>query len=58
MQQAVAIVTDRGGILSHAAIISRELGKPCIVGTKSATQKLKNGQEVIIDANRGIIFPA
>ncbi len=55
MQQAVAIVTDRGGILAHAAIVARELGKPCIVGTKHATSQLKDGQLVEVDAVQGII---
>lgn len=55
MQQAVAIVTDRGGILAHAAIVARELGKPCIVGTKHATTQLKDGQFVEVDAVQGVI---
>lgn len=55
MQKAVAIVTDQGGILSHAAIVARELGKPCIVGTNNATKLLKNGQIVNVDANLGIV---
>ncbi|MBI5906508.1 hypothetical protein HY857_00445 [Candidatus Saccharibacteria bacterium] len=55
MQKAVAIVTDQGGILSHAAIVARELKKPCIVGTKNATKVLKNGQVVSVDANSGIV---
>ncbi|HLC32320.1 MAG TPA: PEP-utilizing enzyme [Candidatus Nanoarchaeia archaeon] len=50
MQQAAAIVTDQGGILSHAAIVARELGKPCIVGTKNATTVLKDGDLVEVDA--------
>lgn len=56
MQKAVAIVTDQGGILSHAAIVARELKKPCIVGTGNATQVLKNGQKVSVDANQGIVI--
>lgn len=56
MQKAVAIVTDQGGILSHAAIVARELKKPCIVGTGNATKVLKNGQKVSIDANQGIVI--
>ena len=50
MIRAGAIVTDEGGILSHAAIVSRELGVPCIVGTGKATSVLKNGIIVEIDA--------
>jgi phosphoenolpyruvate synthase/pyruvate phosphate dikinase len=50
-----AIVTDEGGLLCHAAIISREIGKPCVVGTKIATQVLKTGDWVKVDAYQGII---
>lgn len=56
MQQAVAVVTDQGGILSHAAIIARELGKPCIVGTMDATSKLKSGQKVKVDGTSGSVI--
>ncbi len=55
MQKAAAIVTDQGGILSHAAIVARELKKPCIVGTGNATKKLKNNQLVSVDADKGIV---
>jgi len=55
MQKAAAIVTDQGGILSHAAIVARELKKPCIVGTGNATKVLKNGQIVSVDANKGVV---
>jgi len=55
MKRAIAIVTDEGGLLSHAAIVSREIGKPCIVGTKIATKVLKDGDLVEIDADKGII---
>ncbi|PLX28749.1 hypothetical protein C0581_01140 [Candidatus Parcubacteria bacterium] len=55
MKQAAAIITDRGGILSHAAIVSREMNKPCIVGTENATGVLKDGQEVKMDAETGTI---
>ncbi len=48
-----AIVTDEGGITCHAAIISRELNIPCIVGTKHATKIFKDGDEIIVDANLG-----
>jgi len=50
MKKAVAIVTDEGGITCHAAIISRELHKPCIIGAKNATQVLKDGDMVEVDA--------
>jgi len=49
MKIASAIVTDKGGRTCHAAIVSRELGIPCIVGTKKATEVLKSGQEVTVD---------
>ena len=50
-----AIVTDEGGILSHAATVSREMKKPCIIGTKIATKILKTGYLVEVNANKGII---
>lgn len=55
MKKAAAIVTDIGGITSHAAIVSRELGVPCVIGTKFATQLLKDGDIVHVDANHGIV---
>ena len=55
MQKAAAIVTDQGGILSHAAIVARELKVPCIVATGNATKRLKNGQLVSIDADNGLV---
>lgn len=55
MQKAAAIVTNQGGILSHAAIVARELKKPCIVGTGNATKELKNGQIVLVDADEGVV---
>ena len=55
MQRAVAIVTDEGGITSHAAIVSRELGLPCIVGTEHATKALKDGDFVEVDATSGFV---
>jgi len=54
-KKAAAIITDQGGLLSHAAIISRELRVPCIVGTKNATKLIKSGDRVLVDANNGII---
>lgn len=53
MRKAVAIVTDEGGITSHAAIVSREFGIPCIVGCKNATKLLKDGDLVEVDAIEG-----
>ena len=55
MQKASAFVTDEGGITCHASIMAREMKKPCIVGTKIATQILKDGDEIEVDANNGII---
>ena len=55
IEKASAIVTESGGILSHAAITARELKKPCVVGTKIATKILKNGDMVEVDADMGII---
>ncbi|MBI2548741.1 hypothetical protein HYW21_05310 [Candidatus Woesearchaeota archaeon] len=57
MKKAKAIITDEGGITSHAGIVSRELSIPCIVGTKIATKILKNGMRVEIDINKGMIIP-
>lgn len=53
MRKAGAILTDEGGLTSHAAVVSRELGVPCIVGTKVATQVLKDGDIVEVNANHG-----
>ena len=50
--------TGAPGITSHAAILSRELGVPCIVGTGDATQRLRDGLAVTVDADRGIVFEA
>lgn len=55
MKKAKAIITDEGGLTSHAAIISREIGKPCVVGTQVATHKLADGDNVLVDADNGII---
>ncbi len=55
MQKSGAIVTDIGGLLCHAAIMSRELKKPCIIGTKFATQILKDGDLVEVDADSGVV---
>jgi pyruvate,water dikinase len=53
MKIAAAIVTDKGGRTSHAAIISRELGIPCVVGTAEATRKIKSGEEITVDCSNG-----
>jgi len=55
MKKASAIVTNEGGITCHAAIVSRELGKPCIIGTQRATQLIKDGDLVEVRANHGTV---
>lgn len=55
MKLAGAIVTDKGGVTSHAAIVSRELGIPCIVGTGNATKALKDGEVVTVNAKEGVV---
>jgi pyruvate,water dikinase len=56
MKMASAIVTDKGGITSHAAIVSRELNIPCVVGTEIGTQLMKTGQEYTVDSRNGLIY--
>ncbi len=56
MKMASAIVTDKGGITSHAAIVSRELNIPCVVGTEIATQVMKTGEEYTVDSRNGVIY--
>lgn len=53
--KAGAIVTNEGGILSHAALVSRELGVPCLINTKHATEVFKDGDLVEVDAIKGFI---
>jgi phosphoenolpyruvate synthase/pyruvate phosphate dikinase len=55
MSQASAIVTDIGGMMSHPAIVSREMGIPCVVATKEATTKLKDGMTVEVDGTAGTV---
>lgn len=55
MKKAAAFVTDEGGITCHAAIVARELKKPCIVGTRIATKWLRDGDEVEVDADKGTV---
>ena len=55
MKKSSAIVTDIGGLLCHAAIVAREIGKPCIIGTKLATKTFKDGDMVEVDAEHGIV---
>lgn len=55
MKKAAAIVTNEGGITSHAAIVSRELGKPCVIGTKNATELINDGDLVEVRGNHGTV---
>jgi len=56
MRRVNAIITDEGGMTCHAAIVSRELGTPAVVGTKKATKTLKNGQIVTVDGEKGMVY--
>ena len=56
MKRAAAIVTDRGGRTAHAAIVSRELGIPCVVGAEKATDTLKDGQMITVDGTNGKVY--
>ncbi len=56
MKKAAAIITDAGGSTSHAAIVSRELGVPCVVGTRDATHKLKDDVVVTVDGTKGLVY--
>jgi len=56
MRKVAAIVTDEGGMTCHAAIVSRELGTPAVVGTKKATSVLKQGQLVTVDGEKGLVY--
>ena len=56
MKISAGIITNEGGILCHAAIMSREFRKPCVIGTKIATDAIKTGQRIILDASNGIVM--
>ncbi len=56
MKLAAAIVTDKGGVTCHAAIVSRELGIPCIVGTENATKLMETDKEYTVDARSGVVY--
>jgi pyruvate,water dikinase len=56
MKLAGAIVTDKGGVTCHAAIVSRELGIPCVVGTENATKLLVTGKEYTVDSRSGVVY--
>jgi pyruvate,water dikinase len=55
LRRAAAVVTDSGGMTCHAAIVSRELGIPCVIGTGEATRRLRDGEMVTVDATRGVV---
>jgi phosphoenolpyruvate synthase/pyruvate phosphate dikinase len=55
MQMSAAVVTDFGGVTSHASVVSRELAKPCVIGTGNGTSVFKDGDLVEVDANKGIV---
>ncbi len=55
IKNLAGLITDEGGVTSHAAIVSRELNKPCIIDTKNATSVFKDGDFVEVDADKGII---
>jgi len=56
MVRAAAIVTDIGGMTSHPAILSREMGIPCVVSTKEATKKIKDGATLLVDGDKGEVY--
>ena len=56
MQKAAAIVTSEGGVTAHAAIVSREMGIPAIVGAQDALEVLKDGDEITVDGSNGKVF--
>ena len=56
MKRAAAIVTDEGGLTCHAAIVSRELGCPAVVGTRRATELLTDGMKITVDGEKGLVF--
>ena len=56
MIKALALVTDVGGATSHGAIVARELGIPAVVGTGNATDMLSNGQPIVVDGSKGVVY--
>ena len=55
MEKAAAIIADQGGLSSHAAIVSRELGVPCVIATENGTRIIKDNDLLQLDASKGII---
>ena len=56
MSSATAVVTNKGGLLSHAAIVCREFGIPAVVGTINSTRKLEDGMQVVVDGGKGEVY--
>ncbi len=56
LRRAAALVTDGGGMTCHAAIVSRELGIPCVVGTREATKRLRDGEQITVDGRKGKVW--
>ncbi|MDQ2851857.1 MAG: phosphoenolpyruvate synthase [Actinomycetota bacterium] len=56
MRRASALITDGGGVTCHAAIVARELGVPCVVGTRTATTSLRDGETVTVDGRAGVVY--
>lgn len=58
IEHAAALVTDRGGLTSHPAILCRELGIPCVVGAETATTTIRDGTEIVVDGEKGTVHVA
>lgn len=56
MANAKAIVTDKGGVTSHPAIVARELGLPYVVATENATKMIKTGMKIVVDGAKGVVY--
>lgn len=54
--KAAAIITEQGGVLCHAAIVAREIGIPCVVGTEKATTLLRDGMQILVDGGKGYVY--
>ncbi|MEV4315572.1 PEP-utilizing enzyme [Actinocrispum sp. NPDC049592] len=58
IEHAAALVTDRGGLASHPAILARELGIPCVVGTRTGTDVITDGMRIVVDGTAGTVHAA
>jgi len=56
MEKALGFITDEGGVTCHAAIVAREMGKPCIIGTQNASKILRDGDNVEMDMENGTVI--